>query len=225
MSTEIKYYKILWRNTQYDLPYNTETTINDFKQQLQFYTDVPKCNIKLVGMRVIKKYKKLIKRINDETLIIYLESTSKKLQCFKMIGTPKNQIFTDFYLKFRTMFRLVIQSFLRKYKSQMMANDIFTVIFNFIFNKQCSFDLNPNFVKKHSNSIKIDNENLHATCSPVAAVSTQPILSPVTAPILCSNMQNVSFYQCRLKILLLEKRSQISFVNFSRRNGKVLWKI
>eukprot|EP01083_Nonionella_stella_P168643 569986_1 len=109
----------LWRQWKYNVYWDNTTTIHDFKVQIESQTNVQRSNMKFVGLKINKEYKKKIKRIQDDTLIMYLCCTSKKRHCFKMIGSLQSEMFdihTISDLRYNRQFVHVIQRIFQRYR-------------------------------------------------------------------------------------------------------------
>eukprot|EP01084_Bolivina_argentea_P008250 15446_1 len=228
MSNNSNQWTVSWRNCKYQLAFDDQTTINDFKQQLQTITNVKATSIKFIGLKINKKYKRKIKKIEANTLIIYLQCTSKKKNIFKMIGSLQNEIFDVNKhcnlnrLIYNKRFTLTIYGLFRTHYA-IPANtvhiafipiDLVSLVLKY-------FDIKPfvfTYFKINNKYTKITNNGLHLTYhhESNANITGGGRNTILLGPIL--DMKHMSKYECRLKILELKTRNMIFFGVFDSKH-------
>eukprot|EP01084_Bolivina_argentea_P171333 296836_1 len=215
-------WKVMWRKHDYILFSNKTTTINDFKQQLETYTKVKKSHIKFIGLKVKKEHRQQIQKIDNDTLLIFLQSRSKKKKMyFQMIGTPSKDIYDTFtvsqykkyinpnLLTYSTPFRNMIYKI---FQVSRVPNDIFASILEYINNNRFRFKTNykaTSITSKDGLCLRFIPNKL--TCFTIDGPQF-------------NSKEYISCYECRIKIIDLSQNSKINFFS-SRPRYRDNWNI
>eukprot|EP01083_Nonionella_stella_P310510 1103355_1 len=197
---------VSWGKRKYDLYWDDTTTIQDVKAQLELFTSVAQSRIKLIGLKVKREHKEKSTRIQDDTPVHHLRCVSKKGSCFQMIGSA-NKIFNlnDLELKYNTQFGYLIQHLFTmsgikctQHTSRSLPR-VVTKLIIFYFITQ-PFNLKANN-PQHISSISADG-------SIVTALNITKLKINLGSVI---NIQNMSHYECRLKMLNMPNTAHIIF--------------